>query len=400
MKKGDYCTGVALFKEKNGSGCTFVKGFPDFLNTDKDFEYIYLNSLNFDQDSCIYAFTIPENRICYALTFLYKNEHYNLVIISTQFIPYLYDSFLKDTQEIFSNTMQNVDPEMRLEYVYSTINSWKILPKQKELQFFSIEKSYIVDKRSMRFENYDPFLHFANIDQVNVAWSALFLGLGVLVVGRNPRDLFEAFFSIASLTSPIPFRGKMLLTTCPFDPRLENLDDYELVGVTADGEMSIKRTFDYVLRTSKRASDFSGARARLYDKSRRLKNIFMYLMDRLLIINPFNDLLCGPWVNDTLELEMNAKKNKDLLSPPQIRAAEQTETVKEWRRSKRYREAFRSALLSTDPQTVFSTMSLGHLHEMSEILDDIANNVYKDDSHVKAVVKQYQKMLTTLLSSS
>ena len=399
MKTGDYCSGVALFKEKNGSGCTFIKGFPDTLNTDKDFELIYLNALNYAEESCIYAFTIPENRICYALTFMYENEHYTIIIISTKFIPYLYDSFLQDTQEIFSNSMQNIEPEMRLEYVYSTINSWKVLPNKKELRLFSIEKCYTVDKKSLRFENYDPFLHFSNIDQVNIAWSALFLGLGVLVVGRNPRDLFEAFFSIASLTSPIPFRGKMLLTTCPFDPRLENLDGYELVGVTQAGEMSIKRKFDYILRTNKRASDYSGARAKIYDKSRRLKNIFLYLMDRLLIINPFNDLLCGPWVNDSLELEMNVHKNRDLLNPPQIRAAEQTKTVKLWRYSKRYREAFRSALLSTDPQTVFSTMSLAHLHEMSGILDDIANIEYKDDSHVKAVVKQYQKMLTTLLNS-
>ena len=111
MKTGDYCSGVALFKEKNGSGCTFIKGFPDTLNTDKDFELIYLNALNYAEESCIYAFTIPENRICYALTFMYENEHYTIIIISTKFIPYLYDSFLQDTQEIFSNSMQNIEWE-------------------------------------------------------------------------------------------------------------------------------------------------------------------------------------------------------------------------------------------------------------------------------------------------
>ena len=397
MKTSDYCLGVALFKENHGSGCSFVKSFPENLNSDPDFELIYLNALNFDQKSCIYAFTISETRICYAITFLYQNQHFTIVILSNRFIPFLYESFLRDTLSIFSKSFENVDPEMRLEYVYSTITSWKVLPKQKEIQFFSIEKTYTVNKKSLRFQDYDPFKHFSDADKVNSVWRALFLGKGVLVIAKDPHDLLESVFSIASITAPVPFCGKMLITTCIFDPRLENLDGYELVGILAEAEESVKRKFEFVLHTSRKASDFSGARDKLYDRSRRLKNIFLYLMDRLLIINPFNDLLCGPWVNDTLEYEMNSKKNRDLLNPAQIRAAEKTETVKQWRHLKRYREAFRSAFLSTDPQTVFSTMSLGHLHEISPILDEMSNDIYKDDSHMKAVIKQYRKILSGLV---
>ena len=389
--EGSYIDSACLLSVQSTSSCNIIKILPKH-EIEKDHEIICMNSLICTKKPIVYCYTLFNNRIAYALAFSHNSIFYVITILSKKILPNLYTQFLKDCVATFSSSPTEISAESRLEYVYSTIKSWKNEPIYHQEIFFSATASYRLTKDVLTYENYNPFDHFKDTEEVMKAWKSVFLAEGILVTSNNPVDLYEGVFSIASLTAPIPFKGRILITNCSYDPRLSNLDEYEIVGVPHEAMSEIKRKFKIKLAASHGITDFSCAREKLLERSRKQKRIFLYLMDRLLVINPFNDLMNGPWIPDALESEMAASKSKEMLKAYQIRIAESTETIKQFRIQKRFRSAFRDAFLSAEPMSVYNIMSLDHLKKIPEILDEIQMNPkYKEDSHMKAVIKQYKK---------
>lgn len=395
--QSSYIDAAILLKVTSAKSCIPVKFFPDEIHTDPQIETIMTNSLVKCKTELIFCYTL-DTRIAFAYSFKLKDEYYSISIITTYHYPKLYEIFYLEMSQNFKGSEHEMTAEEMFDVMTNTLPTW-VNFQMERLQEVDIKSMYeYLSTTADFFSDYDPYLYFENFNTVNSAWKALLKGTGLLVVADTPDLLMKAAFAALCIISPLKFQGNFIISVCDFDWRLDDLDQYEVVCVLPNALKYINRKFKIALKAQDLAFDFSGSREKLLEKSTKFKELLIYLMDRVLTLNPFNDILEGPYVNDSLEKEMNPSKHRGSLLPPEIRIAEKTSTIKKWRKSIIFRDSFRDSFLSSEPSNVVSSFSLHHVKELSSILDEIDER-FKDDTHIRAVVKKYRKEIASYLEA-
>lgn len=397
MTTSVYLDGAILLKVASSMSSMPIKFYPEEIHNDPQIETILTNSLAKFNDEMIFCYTL-DHRIAFAYSFCVNEENYSISLITKFKYPKLFITFFEEMSSHFKESETPMSPEDMFDLMINTFPSWSNFQFERLDEMEFTRRYAHLKTPDQYFADFDPYDHFTSFESINKAWKALFLGTGLLIVANGPEHLIDAAFSAMSIISPFNFEGELFISACEFDWRLDDMAKYELVVVLPGAIKYLKRKFNVALKHSPVGADFSGSRMRLLERTKKMDDILTYLMDRVLSLNPFNDMLEGPYVNDSLEQEMNPKHQKTALQPDQFRIVEQTITIRKWRESIQFRDTFRDNFLSCVPKRVIDALSLDHVKKLPIFLDKIDER-FKEDSHMHAVVKQYRKEIQSVLEA-
>lgn len=386
-----------------------VRSIPSSFSKEKSEQFIRINSPNFSTEKSIFVFTVPAG-MCYSIAFPFNNEYFMITVVSKERIPHLFCSFLLDAHKDFTASEEEISPVNRLDYIYAVLNSWrmdycKINDDGKRIfEFHSATHNYKFGESYLLFKQYSPYVMFSDERGLLKSWKSLLVsncketghvnknfGNGVLVVGKTREELFIDVFAVASLV-PFPYRGNILITTSQFDARLVS-DEYDLVGVLEENLQSVKKSFDVILYHSKKSNPDGLLEASINRKNALVREILLYLMDRELTQNPFNDFFQGEYVNSHLNDEMSPPKKEQTFVADDFISCSKTQTVIEWRKSVIFRDAFRESFLSCIPEDTMKIIKEEDYPKIESFLDEI-QAFFASDHHVKSVIKIYKKIIS------
>ena len=319
-----------------------------------------------------------------------------LVLVSKYFYPSIYFEFLKEAVTYISDKSSL---EKCIDELWRMLEDWKLTACEKSvLKFPFEEKIKKLNDDSHVFDDYDPYTTFPNHQKFNALWKSLFLCAPIKVVADDEEELTKAVFSLLSLISPYKYAGQVLFLLNSHDPRLAKASQYPVVGVLKSISNYATGSFSSIIAQAPVIEgEYEGQREEQRSKMRRLQTVHLYLMDRILLINPYNDLLNGPYINDSLENEMRSKDNNGLFTAQELRVFERSPTAVEYRKKNIYRDAFRNAFLSVPAEDVLSGKSVSHLQTLITILDTLKKD-FKGDAHMISVIKAHRRVIHQLLS--
>ena len=335
----------------------------------------------------------------YAMFFEYKSNYYSLVLLSNFLYPNIFFEFLKDSQKLISSK-NNL--EEFVDSLWAILQNWKLTKKEKiKLQFpFEIKEKKLNNDKEF-FEEYDPFLIFPDTDSFQSVWKALLIGAPVLVVCNDEQSLTKGIFAILSLIMPYKYEGSILIAYDEHDPRLAHASDYPVVGILKSQKQYAVGKFAVTIEEGpideNLVGEFPAMREDFFCQTRNQRIVHLYLMDRVLLVNPYNDILGGPFVNDKLDEEMKPKTN--CLNAKELRMFERTETAIRWREQIIFRDAFRNAFLSVPAEDALNGLSISHLKHIKEFLEkQIIER--KGDEHMKSIMKKHLKIIHKRLKNN
>ena len=335
----------------------------------------------------------------YAMFFEYKSNYYSLVLLSNFLYPSIFFEFLRDSQELISSK-ENL--EQYVDDLWSILQNWILTDEEKtKLQFPSQVKVKKLNNEKHFFEEYDPYMIFPDYDSFQAIWKALLIGAPVLVVCNDEQSLTNGVFAILSLIMPYKYEGSILIAYDEHDPRLAHASDYPVVGILKSQKQFAVGKFAVTIEEGpideNMLEEFPSMREDIFCQTRNQRIVHLYLMDRVLLVQPYNDILGGPFVNDKLDEEMKPKTN--CLNAMELRLFERTETAIRWREKIIFRDAFRNAFLSVPAEDALNGLSDSHLRHVKEFLEkQIVER--KGDEHMKSIMKKHLKIINKRLKNN
>ncbi|OHS97000.1 hypothetical protein TRFO_36860 [Tritrichomonas foetus] len=401
--ENDFCVALILLEHKPKS-VTFLKTVsPEDFNFDNDLRIIIDNGfrLNDNKTSIKYAFTTKNH---WAFTWNFKGDkenYYSIIILTIYNLPSLYFSFFEEIQTETSSNLIDFDSLVFVDFIYSLLLSWKLINHNTILVNFPTSTKYVkLDIATVCFTHINAFQYFQH-DEITQIWRTLLTGSGLLIICDDPEILSSAVFAACSLIYPVEFRDRILITMNEEDERLLNLQFYSIVATTSNVEVNKIRNFGCITNVIQK-NEFveSGVlKEKVLQKTLKVLEILVFLMDRILLINPYNDVLEGPYVTDDFEdiFKMKDDKRKYKTLPPDaFRQIEKTKTMIFYRRKIVFRSTFRNSFLSINPETALCGMSHQHLLLIYQKLD-LLGKKFSSDKHFMSVINIHRKVIKKYL---
>ena len=228
-------------------------------------------------------------------------------------------------------------------------------------------------------------------------WKCLLVNSGVRIIGDDPKDVYEAVFAVASIISPFCYRDDILLAFSNKDERIENVEKYGIVATTSDINVA-QRTFGIILNIKKKKSDIPRVNLiQCTKKSQKLSEFMIFLMNRSLIINPYNDILEYPIGVDDIEQLVAGGSSKHVFQYSDYEQFINTKTFKIWRKINVFRDSFRSYFLSNAPRKFLALQSKKNLKDYEKVIPMLKKR-FKYDVHMISVLRQHEKIIKNLLT--
>ena len=390
---------------------SLVRYEPKDYNISNELQYLIINSFpdKISDSSSIFSFTTMTH-ICYAYNFIYHSEPFSIVIVTPLACPHLFLSFLRDIRNSIesnenmpgANHFPEIDPDVRLTLIWSTLQSWHFTSLHSAAITFSGKPfNVIFNLKLQNYGHFSPFNFFRpDTDFVYISRSLL-MGHRILILKNNstPEDMTTATYGIASLTGAFPYREKMFLCQNDSDPRFgdrKTLDDYKLFCLPSMPPSFTSDDFDAVLEIEKNDVDFSPIQAQITTRTNKLYSIISFLLKRNLSIDPYSDFLERDYDDSDLEKLITEKTMQLALNIEQLREFRNSRTFTFWRRATVIREDFRDIFLSTPPETALSDKNDAELKQCLIFLDTLKRE-YSEDVHMLSVVKRHKKLINQIL---
>jgi hypothetical protein len=369
---------------------------PKTFPLDEEIQYLVQNCIPEEPKSptSFYAFSLLKST-GYSAFFKYKEETFALVIISKIQHPSIYFEFLRESVQYIE---EKDSLEKCVDVLWKFLTTWKQKDQDKAyLNFPSYTRIKKLNDDAHVFDDYNPYRVFPEHQKFTTIWKSLFLGVPIKIIADDEEELTNAVFSVLALIQPYRYAGNPLFILNSHDPRLKNASEYLVVGVLKRINNFVNGNFACTIEQAPVIDvEYDSMREEQLDKMKRLQAIHLYLMDRILLINPYNDLLNGPYVNDSLEKEMKSKDNKGLFTAQEMRAFERSPTAIEFRKKNIYRDAFRNAFLSVPPEEVLAGKGVSNLQVLLEILDKLKKD-FNGDAHMSSVIKTHKRIINNML---
>lgn len=363
------------------------------------------------ESNTVYAFT-TQRFYCYNLVIVLPDILYSIIMLTKLKLPNVYFSFLQELNTTFTLIgNDSFDPLPLFDYTYSLLCSWKWVSQSKFFAQYPDEAYYIeVDNDAYSLSSFDPLSYFQGPDSIKDVWRAVITGAGLHIICEDPETLSYATFAAQAIISPLIFKDQILITFNPEDERFKDIDIYSIVATTPNVDLTSVRNFKYTVEARKTGVNLSSSSSKklredIRAKTKRVVEINVFMMDRMLRKNPFNDLLEGPYMTDDADPLFEPKKNKKmpLLLPDEYRMVETTETFRHYRRKIMYRNTFRQYFLSIKPEEALSQQSLQHLKVLEAKFKEL-ENIFANDIHFVSVLRVHmaitKKHLSKFSSSS
>lgn len=388
----EFCKGLYLFKCNIGHSIQTLKCIETGTSSLEDFDIILLNSFPYPvKEECVYSFSLS-NQFCYSYVFNYEKEFFSIVIHATKLIPAIYMQFLSECKESFHEAPS--PPDVRLDLLWSLIQSWKIENNHFNVRF---PRSHMILPFNIKLWCFEHFSVDIIPDSINLLdlWHSLLIRSPIFITANSAEVLSKVVFAVISLISPFPYRDHILICTSPDDDRLSNIGSYDIVATLGSEPIKapppvISFCVPSIVETDRRTQQHF-----IFDKTCRLEAIILELIDNALLSNPYADALNYPFVTDSLDEFVRNKKT--LFSIDDFRLFEKTWTLRKWRYAIRFRDSFRNAFLSFDPITALRGQSLQHLLQIQQFLDNLISNI-SNDAHFISVINLHRSYLNVLLT--
>lgn len=391
---------VILFEQEPGN-VSFLKACnPDDFDFSEEMDILVHNAFPNASPTGdkIYVFTC-NNYFCYTWLVILPKTWYSIVILSKLKVPSVFITFLNELEKEFTrNVALPFDPLPTLDYTYSLLKSWKWVDKSVILAHLP-DSSYNVtfDNKSFCFQEYNP-LDFFPKKEIVLIWKTLMTGTGLHIIADFDY-LYEVTFAAVSLSSPLIYKDLILITQNPEDERFQHIEDYAVVATTPDIDLSFYQ-FNYTIEAQNKPLNSKSPKATRDEftaKNHKMLDVSVFMMDRILRNQPYNDLLNGPFITDDAEELFNSKKRKTpLLNADCFRLIENTRTFRNYRKKVTFRPTFRQYMLSNKPIDVLKALSLQHLKIIESVLPDIEKR-YQNDKHFLSVLALHQAAVKKLL---
>lgn len=408
-RKYPFLAGLILCEQRPGA-ITYLKACnPPNFNFSNELGIVIFNAFppTKPESNIVYTFT-TEKFICFNLVIVLPDILYSIILLTKLRMPNVYISFLQELNKTFSLIgKESFDPLPLFDYTFSLLRSWKWVNQSKFFAQYPDGAYYIeIDNDSFCLASFDPLAYFQGPDAIKEVWKAVITGSGLHIVCDDPEVLSGATFAAQSIVSPLMFQDQILITFNPEDERFKDIDAYSIVATTSNVDLSSNRTFKYTVEAKKTTTNLtSSSSKKLRDdikaKTRRVVEINVFMMDRMLRKNPFNDLLEGPYMTDDADPLFEPKKNKKMpiLLPDEYRMVETTETFRAYRRKIMYRNTFRQYFLSMKPEEALNQQSLQHLKVLEQKFKEL-ESIFANDIHFISVLRVHMSITKKLLGKN
>ena len=404
MSVGSYPTGpfvraCCMFMLRDETTRYPVKVEPPTFPFGMDFKVLLVHCFpDPGSNARIYAFTI-EKYMCYVFVWRCEERSYSYIVVSDQPTPMLYFEFLEDVQAVLEEGI-SVTPEILMDMIMSTLSVWKYEDDGIVAQFLQARR--FVPKSS--YTPLHPFEYMSNrVDFIGL-WRNFLLGERILIVGdpEHPDILSKAFFGVKALSPHIPYIEKVVLMPSSEDERnMENLEQYKIVATTSRYQLEhYKDTFKVVveLRTDS-APENSIIEEDIGMRNLRLYNILLFLIERKMLEDPYNELLKKPIAGSELNTEMSNRVMNFTMSADQLIKLANAKSVSAWREESSLSNDFRDRFLSSSAERILSRKSDDELQLCAKILDEIAPK-FQTDEHMTAVINSHRRFITRRLTQT
>lgn len=393
----DVCSGILLFQVNPDKVFRQLISFePKTFDLDKELSIITLNCApqQVTQLPSYFAFS-ANGYIGNVFYFEYEGMQYSLVATSYDAVPAFFKVYF---DEIYDATNTGIVIDSLTETVWKHLQMWKKEKDSYQIYFTSGLASFPIDKKVTTFTYFNPYKYFNDDDQLDKLWRGMYSEKRILIYAEDEMTLTNGLFSALASISPFEYKGNYLIVLNKNDPRLFDNKDYNVIAALKSSTSTITGHFDLIIEATKPMPDidYSTLNTSLLDRNKKVQEVINYLLDRTLLINPYNDVLEGPYINDNLENEMKNYKKNGTLSPQELRDFEMSETGRYYRKQIIFRESFRNAFLSVEPVKALNGKSKTHLLTIKEFLEKYIK-LTEGDLHMKSVLKAHLKLCNNLL---
>lgn len=384
---------LVLF-ERSDDGMVFLKAVnPIEFDLDDELELLLGNCFSCGvtrvYNDIVYFFT-TKKYYCYTWVFHTTEGLFSIVILSKCFVARAFFELFKSQRRMVNERNHDISPISLMDGMHEEMLSWRDVNGNLVITIPEGEQLWkLTQNQSMK--GFDPFELFNPEYSATVIWKAVLLGERILVRAANAAQMSAAICSVISLIQPFAYKESMLVCVSNDDPRLDNLRDYRLVGVTESVNVS-EKLFEHNLWAYPRSHTYTEeVRENIEAKTKRVKKTVDSFLDRLLIVNPYHDLLDYPAVDDNLKTCYPDKKLKNSITVDEFRQFELTETFHEYRKSVMFRDKFRHCFLGVSAEEALRGKSKQHLVAIREKLAKlIKSEKYRRDEHLVCVFKTHR----------
>lgn len=400
-KNHQFVDGVFLLKLINPTSISLIamsKGINNFFDDIKSFEYCSPSSEYQIKKECIFVFN-NENFFYYTLYFQYQQEIYELVIKSYQRCVHFFITFLTQLFSFFCEDNSANNPNSIFNLAQILISEWPTTFKAKMNIAFPYQKSkYTFTNSDFTYYHFNP-TKFFTLKLCSQIFFNLFTARPILLVAPDASIGCEACFSALSLFHPLGYEEPMILWLRKDDPRYIEILKAKgkspyLVVVTDDHE-EIESKFDLVIPIKGTYKIDRHFESTFHDY---VKKIFLTIQDELfnqLIRNPYSDILNLPWTGKSMEEVLKNPKFQFMPNIESLKLFERSKSVKNWRLRRCDMEALRNILLQCD-DICFDDLSVENLEILFDFLKSMKKN-FKNDMHMKAVIKKHSSIVSSIL---
>ena len=402
-KKYETCSALILFEQLPNSVSYLKACNPPTFDFESNLDILLSHCFPPSPitSNTMYTFIIHD-KYYFVLVIMRPEAYYSIILVTRLNLPYLFFSFLDNLNKMYNEELKNnFDPLVFLDYAYSLISSWKWIDSKNGLVNFPYYTLNVeVTSKAFHFLEFDPFLYFQEGDEMIEIWKSLIIGSGLHIACDDPTILVKAVFSACSLINPFIFRDLILITFDPNDKRLKNIDSYLIVATTLNIDVSSLRSFGYETVPTYRnlKSNYSApAREIFVQKTTSIMESCVFLMDRVLRTNPYNDLLEGPYITDDVgTLFPSLRLDKNDIHPESFHLIENTKTAQYYRQQIVFRDSFRQSILSADPEELIPRLSIQHLRILLPKLQSVRKK-FRSDKHLSTIIRKHIKIIKNTL---
>lgn len=344
----------------------------------------------------VFTFTIGTT-FYYTLSFPFNEKTFEIIIESKNPFAYIFSTFLKETiTESSKNDLE--EPALRFAYVASLLASWdNNLKTNIEMDFPTGLTSACITEGHNTYRHYNYWEHFTNQD-LTQAYDAIIYDQTILITADDPNTANKAAFTLFSLLSPIQYTGPFALWMPSKDPRIDNIAElgFKLV-CSPDTRLLENDYFKVKFKVSpKNTNGLPEIREQFSTRNKFFVNLFSIVLDENLMNDPFYDILNVP-------LDLNMVKDiaqNDFGVPIEDRviiAFNNHNSWNNWRKQIIYRANWCDALKSLNPSDILAIhQNQNELQAIKEALNKTPNDIL-NDKHLKAVIRNYKKLIDQML---
>lgn len=392
-----YNDAICLIKFTREKGSHVVKMIPENFNLGPEQQYFISCALPESETEKDHIYTVVvASHFCFIWSFQYENDFYSIGIISHHYLADIFLKFLKVSQA----DLKKNDPLDRLNKINETLQQWKV-DECNNLEIHFTQGKFLtvrIDSSYITFKQFNPASYFSYTTDWVQIWHNLMGNKGILLFGTSADIVSQAALSLISFFSPLKYCEPLLSYTRLGDPRFAEIINgskkWKIVGTT--NQLAYERCNQFglklVVEFQTTPKDVSRELHEVNKLHNRLLRRIEVELDELLDKDPFADLL---------DIEISSEKIQDFiphtnkerqLTVEEAYAFSRTETFHQWRQGIVFRDVFRDAFLSFEPEAALKNRTPEMYPQIKEGLLILTKN-YPNDVHINAVVKRYQKLL-------